>query len=336
LQFGQQFAVNLFGRVQSGAPYTAMIATDVNGDGRTNDRAFVFAPAAIADTFAAKAMSTLLNAGQSRSCLAGQVGRIAAPNSCFGPWTASLGTEVVIPPRWFGLSERAHVSLAMPNVLAGVDRLWNSGNVRGWGQELPIESSLLQPVAFDANARKYAYVVNPNFGKASPVRRLDLSPFRVILNFKLDVGPDPDQQRLAEQVRQVAAVPGPPDAERLQQHFARNVPNIALAIVRLKDSLALTSEQVAQVRQIADLHAQIQTRIWAPLAQYFVDLKLDYSASATVDKYRVATTAAYAAAAETGVAVRGVLEEFQVRRLSLAIRRYFDPATVKGMMRDRF
>ena len=41
--------VNWFGQFRSGSPFTPIIAGDVNGDGYTNDRAFVFDPASAAD-----------------------------------------------------------------------------------------------------------------------------------------------------------------------------------------------------------------------------------------------------------------------------------------------
>ena len=41
--------VNWFGQVRSGSPFTPGIAGDVNGDGYSNDRAFVYDPAKTAD-----------------------------------------------------------------------------------------------------------------------------------------------------------------------------------------------------------------------------------------------------------------------------------------------
>ena len=38
------FTVTMFGRLQSGLPYTPMVSGDVNGDGFANDRAFIYDP----------------------------------------------------------------------------------------------------------------------------------------------------------------------------------------------------------------------------------------------------------------------------------------------------
>jgi fatty acid/phospholipid biosynthesis enzyme len=57
-----------------------MIAGDVNGDGYSNDRAFVYNPSIVADTALASGMRQLLaNASPAtRDCLQNQIGHIAA------------------------------------------------------------------------------------------------------------------------------------------------------------------------------------------------------------------------------------------------------------------
>src|SRR5262249_26851154 len=91
--------INWSGQVRSGTRFTPMVSGDVNGDGNRNDRAFLFAPSATTDTAIANGMQALLANGSksARDCLSGQLGRIAAPNSCLGPWTtsATLGLSFV-------------------------------------------------------------------------------------------------------------------------------------------------------------------------------------------------------------------------------------------------
>src|SRR6476619_7635951 len=64
----------IYGRAQSGLPYTPMVGTDINGDGLANDRAFVFAPTATTDTAAARGIRSLLasSSGRVRDCLLSQ------------------------------------------------------------------------------------------------------------------------------------------------------------------------------------------------------------------------------------------------------------------------
>src|SRR5439155_1717028 len=53
----------LFGRLQSGLPFTPRVGADVNGDGLANDRAFVFDPLASDPTVAAATRAVSRHAG---------------------------------------------------------------------------------------------------------------------------------------------------------------------------------------------------------------------------------------------------------------------------------
>src|SRR5206468_12490339 len=69
--------VNWFGQIRSGAAYTPSIAGDVNGDGYSNDRAFIFNPDNTADPALASAMRQLLatSTGSAKDCLLRQLDR---------------------------------------------------------------------------------------------------------------------------------------------------------------------------------------------------------------------------------------------------------------------
>src|SRR2546427_6285041 len=96
----------------SGPPSTPIAGSDINGDGAKNDRAFIFNPALTADTAIANGMQALLAAAPSpiRSCLRRQLGGIAGPNSCTGPWQASLDLQGNWRPQWFGLRRRLQIA----------------------------------------------------------------------------------------------------------------------------------------------------------------------------------------------------------------------------------
>src|SRR5207249_1877386 len=86
---------SLLGRLTSGVPFTPLVGSDVNGDGARNDRALVFDPATTADTALANGMRALLGTASPgvRACLQSQAGRVAARNSCTGPWQPSLDLQ---------------------------------------------------------------------------------------------------------------------------------------------------------------------------------------------------------------------------------------------------
>ncbi|HEY8308996.1 MAG TPA: TonB-dependent receptor, partial [Gemmatimonadaceae bacterium] len=88
-----------FGSLRSGTPFTPQVAGDINGDGYSNDRAFIFGQTANADPVAT-AIHSLITSGPSevRRCLASQVDRIARRNSCEGPWTSTASLTFAFNP----------------------------------------------------------------------------------------------------------------------------------------------------------------------------------------------------------------------------------------------
>ncbi|HJQ09603.1 MAG TPA: hypothetical protein VJ840_01100, partial [Gemmatimonadaceae bacterium] len=156
--------VTLFGRLQSGLPFTPIVQGDVNGDGRGGDRAFVPDPAATSDTDLANQLRSLLENGSStaKDCLKGNLGRVAPRNGCRGPWTQSLNIQwsPPIPGKW---RRRVTPSVYFQNVLAGVDQLVHGNNLRGWGSSASPDPVLLVPRSFDAASGRFNYDVNPRF-----------------------------------------------------------------------------------------------------------------------------------------------------------------------------
>ncbi|MEP6729629.1 MAG: hypothetical protein ABJE10_03270 [bacterium] len=72
------FSIALTGRAASGRPFTPMLDGDMNGDGLSNDRAFIFSPTS-SNAAIAEGMSQLIGNASSRTrkCLLAQVGTIA-------------------------------------------------------------------------------------------------------------------------------------------------------------------------------------------------------------------------------------------------------------------
>ena len=69
------------GRASSGVYFSPLVGGDINGDGRLNDRAFVFDPAVEAargDTAVANGMTRLLanTSGRARDCLLSEMGKV--------------------------------------------------------------------------------------------------------------------------------------------------------------------------------------------------------------------------------------------------------------------
>jgi len=248
----EYLTVSLFGRFASGVPFTPMIGSDINGDGLANDRAFVFDPSTIPDPSLAAGMRSLLatSSHNSRTCLAGQVGRPAATNSCEGPWTAS--TNVLLHLRTSGLqgwARRIDASLYLANPLAGLDQALHGSQLRGWGDPAMPDQTLYRVTGFDAVSRRFLYAVNPRFGSTRPADSPFRTPFRVTLDVRLDLGSSADQQILERTLapgrngrpgkRRTAA-----DASRW---YTRILPDPFGGILALTDSLLLTTDQVRSI-----------------------------------------------------------------------------------------
>jgi hypothetical protein len=277
-QFFRTLDVSLIGRVSSGSPFTPMVGRDVNGDGVRNDAAFVFDPAAVDDPAVAEGMRRLLDAsdGRVRGCLEAQLGRIAARNSCRGPWSYSLDMRSSIRPRGTsGVARRLSMSLDAYNVPAGLDRLLHGAEgQRGWGQSAfgRADDALLYPRGFDHAEQRFVYEVNEQFGDRRRAGRFGRgAPFQVQLSARLAVGSTAQggQAAMAGMVMggrggrggapggrgggmradPGAAEGGGPDAGAIVE---RLIPEPISAIVALRDTLGLSDDQVARLEAVAD------------------------------------------------------------------------------------
>ena len=250
--------ITAIGRLTSGAPYTPMVGSDINGDGSRNDRAFVFNPAVTADTAVARAMRALLAGAPSavQSCLTGQLGQIAARNSCTGPWQPSLDLQLNWRPDWFGLDRRLTLSLVTVNLLGGLDEwLHGAANLHGWGFSAAPDPVLLYVRGFDPATQTFRYAVNDRFGAIAGANGGITVPFQLGIQAHLTMGPDRTRDRLrsvfggGRRGQGNADGAGTPD---FTARFAQILPNPITVMVGMTDTLKLDSAQVTALKAIAD------------------------------------------------------------------------------------
>jgi hypothetical protein len=242
-------SLTLYGSLTSGAPFTPMVDQDVNGDGFANDRAFIFDPAAAQEAGVARDLSELTDrvpAGV-RSCLRGQFGRVAARNSCRAPWNPRLDMQLNL--RSGGLQRgRAHFMVVGENVTAGLDRLLHgTDGLRGWGQDISPNPVLLRVTGFDPSTRRYAYEVNPSFGRDVVTRR----PFAIRLQARLTVGADPATQAMMSAISTLRASAPPEDIRREILRQWQNTPSLVLGSAAERN-VQLDPEQRRILRTAAD------------------------------------------------------------------------------------
>jgi hypothetical protein len=275
--------VTLFGRAQSGLPFTPIVQGDVNGDGRGGDRAFVPDPSrplgtTEADAQLASQLQTLLASGSTtaRECVAAYAGRPAARNGCRGPWTQSLNLQWR-PPLPRKLRSRLTTSVYMQNVLGGIDQLANGDDLKGWGSSAQPDPVLLVPRGFDresGSGARFRYDVNPRFGDTRGARTLVRDPFRVTIDFSLRLSTDYNVQELKRALEpvKVAGSWTRRTADSLTSFYLSNTSNIHTALLSESDSLFLTTGQIAALRKADTAFADSVRAIYAPLGRYLATL----------------------------------------------------------------
>ena len=290
--------IALQARIQSGTPFTPGVAGDINGDGYSNDRAFVFNPAAATtDTGAARAMTQLLQSGPSnvRKCLDRQLGRIAGRNSCVGPWAMPQLNMTLSPdPYRLGFKNRGSVTLMVTNILSGLDQaLHGSNKLHGWGQQAFSDPTLLTVRGFDPAAQRFAYTVNPLFGSASQFRNTFRSPFMLTLDFRLEVGPDRETQYLEALLRPRPSEGPALTLDQIKNRIARAF-NPIDQLLQQKDSIKLTDTQIDSIKKVSRAYSVRRDSIATAMARYLMDRHGEYRGeevrehwhSAGVESYR--------------------------------------------------
>lgn len=262
-------------KVQSGFPFTPIVGGDINGDGTSNDRAFIFDPSA-ADPTVANGLRTLMTAGPSaaRDCLRAQVGQIAARNSCVGPWSATANANLA----WFRVphtNDRASLFLSFANITGGLDELLHGNNkLHGWGM-FPLPDPMLYQVrGFDQNAKRFIYEVNPRFGSTSPATTTRRSPFRITLDLSLTLGRSPQEQQVEQNIRVKPHLVGTrATADTIKERFMKQqFSDIYAIMLHFADSLALSRDQVESMQAEQKVLRAEGDSIYAGLAAYLVAL----------------------------------------------------------------
>lgn len=271
---GQKFGVlTLFSRLQSGLPYTPIVQGDLNGDGRGGDRAFIPAVGAGDTTVLGSQIRSLLASGSesAKECLASNLGRVVARNSCRGPWTQSLNVQYAprLPRNW---QRRVRANIYLENVLGGIDQLVHGEeNQKGWGAAATPDPVLLVPRGFDATANRFRYDVNQRFADTRPGRTFTRNPFRIAIDFSINLAVDFPLQQLR---RAMEPVRGPENswtqrgADSLAAFYLRRTSSVHKALLAESDSLFLSNSQIADLKRADSVYSARVRAIFVPLGRY--------------------------------------------------------------------
>ena len=264
-------AMTIFARLQSGLPFTPIVAGDVNGDGIGGDRAFVPNPATETDHVLAGQVGGLLATGSAtaRACLAANLGEVAERNGCRGPWTQIINVQWTMPTpsRWAG---RARPSVYLQNVAAGVDQLLHGSALRGWGSSATPDPVLLVPRGFDAGATRFRYDVNPRFADTRPGRSLAVNPFRIVLDISVDLSTNYDLQSLRRAVEPLKTPTGfeRRSADSLTSFYLQRTSSVHRWLLSESDSLFISRDQATALQRADSIYADQVRAVYVPLGQF--------------------------------------------------------------------
>lgn len=272
-------------KFQSGLRYTPVVAGDINGDGWSGDRAFIFDPARTTDTAVARGMRDLLTNGShsARDCLTKQLGTIAGRNSCLGPWTANMNASILAAN--FGKENRYTLTLNLANPLAGIDQLLHGAdNLHGWGSTPFADGTLYQVRGFDATAQRFNYQVNPRFGNTNPALTTFRTPFRLTLDFRMALGGNVQEQavmlnmRIKPPLKDTRAT-----ADTIKTRYvcgngtgANGYSDIYQRLLQFADSLALSRDQVEKLQARQKQMRAAADSLYGSLAEYLHALPQAY------------------------------------------------------------
>lgn len=310
--------VALFGRFMSGLPYTPRIAGDVNGDGLSNDRAYIFRPDDVSDAALASGMRSLLDAApsQARDCLLQQLGKPAARNSCRGPWTAMLNARIGLINRYSFTSRGFSATLHLTNPLGGLDQLLHgSDHLQGWGGTALPDPTLYTVRGFDPASKRFTYEVNPRFGSTRAQQQLARVPFRVTLDVMINLGvPLAKQQaiRLLNPGRRGHAGPRM-SRDSMAARLRIQVPDLYDVVMEESDSLLLSRDQVDSLKAAQVPYRARIDSLWQATTATLAAYGDDYDADAAMHLLDDATEQAWLIGRDQIPVLERILSPLQMR-----------------------
>ncbi|HTE47592.1 MAG TPA: carboxypeptidase-like regulatory domain-containing protein [Gemmatimonadaceae bacterium] len=326
---------------RSGVPITPRIAGDVNGDGYSNDRAFIFDPAHTADSALASQMRQVLDDGSpiARDCLGRQVRQLAKLASCRGPWTLSGNNaiNITVNPLKVRMPQRAQLRFQLGNPLGALDlALHGSGNVRGWGQSLSPDQTLLYVRGFDPETKQFKYEVNQRFGSTRPQQSVVRgSPVTMTALLSIDLGPSRERQSLTQMLDRGRKYKDQQKQNELSikgMYSSGGMPNPMTTMLRQADQLKLTPEQADSIATLNRWLTIGLDSIWSPVAKDLAALPELYDQGAAYDRYRAAREASFDLLIRVAPDVVRMLTAEQKRLLPSSVANYLD---VKYLRQNR-
>jgi hypothetical protein len=326
---------------RSGQPISPRVSGDINGDGvGSNDRAFIFDPDKVSDSTLAANMRQLLTNGSpiARDCLRRNLNTVAPIGACHGPWTISGNNAInmTVNPLKVRMPQRAQLRFQIGNPMGALDLLFHgAGNIRGWGQQVSPDQTLLYVRGFDANEKRFKYEVNQRFGSTRPQQNVSrASPVTITALLQLDLGPTRERQQLTQMLDRGRSRPGDVAKEpQLRSQYVTGgvVPNPFISMLRQADDLKLEPEQADSIATLNRFYMTRLDSIWTPVAKKLADLPKNYDQGYAYAIYRGAREASVDLLLEFAPKVKNLLTKEQIRRLPQSLLNNMDPKYLKAI-----
>jgi hypothetical protein len=228
------------------------------------------------------------------------------------------------------MPQRATLSFQISNPLGAADLLLHgSKNLRGWGQQVFPDQSLLYVRGFDPEGPtpRFRYEVNQRFGATSPAFSAFRAPVTLTAMLRFDVGPTRERQMLEQQLDRGRTKEGQKIPEPVIKMMFGNggLPNPMAQILRQQDTLKLTGPQADSIATMNRWYVIRVDSIWSPVAKYLAELPSRYDEDEAYDRYIRARRATVDLLAKLGPKVKGLLTPEQRRKLPPFVASYLEP-----------
>ena len=236
--------VNWTGIVRSGNAFTPMISGDVNGDGYSNDRAFIYAPTTAPTRRYRAGMRSCwpdASSGDARLSHRGRSARSPTRNSCRGPWSSTASLNLTLDRAQVpDAAACVGVVLALQSARRGGPAVQRLGPPEGLGTERRRPISRCSMSAGSTRRRSaIIYEVNQRFGATRPQFLTLRSPVTLTASMKFDLGAAREQQSLLQQLNSGRTTAGRADERGVASGRWRpgSITNPMATILRQQDSL---------------------------------------------------------------------------------------------------
>ncbi|HEV8218613.1 MAG TPA: hypothetical protein VGP95_22340, partial [Gemmatimonadaceae bacterium] len=244
-----------------------------------------------------------------------------------GPWSSTASLSITLDRAKFRMPQRANVQFSLSNPIGAADLAVNgSGHLKGWGQNVAPDPSLLYVRGFDPTTGRFKYEVNQRFGATRPDLVIMRQPVVLTTSAKFDFGAMRERQTLSQQLGIGRTLPGTRYPETLFRSVGVNSVNNPMSVIlRQQDSLHLTAVQADSIAAMNRRYNYRSDSLWAPVSRYFASLPEKYHEDEAFDRYRQARHAQVDMLMKIVPVLNQLLTAEQKRKLPQLVVNILDP-----------